>query len=341
MENIINTKIYIFCSHDSVSGGPDALHQLCYYMNFVGLDASIVYFFTELTQCQKRFEKYNPKIINYKEVTDDESNIIIVPETATNVLRLYKRAKKCIWWLSYGFYDGFWGGSVRVKKRFKNLVKRFLNIFKIKNKHQIIPASPIKITDQIYNFCGSKYAFDKLKEHGYKHVHMLVEPLSLDFIHEGMAENLSSENRSDIVLYNPAKPSKIMENLLKRQDIRFRPIQGMSLSEIISLFRKTKLYIDFGEFGGPERLPKESVYNGTCLLVGKRNAAVNDFDVAIPDKYKVEDFNNEELVASKIKDILNNYENYIMDFESFRQKINFLEENFIQEIKMLFIKRET
>ena len=336
-----SSKIYIFCPHDSVSGGPDALHQLCYYMNFIGIDASLVYFYTNITQCQKRFEKYNPKIITYKEVEDKIGNTIIVPETATNVLRKYKNMQKCIWWLSYGFYDGFWNGSVRAQKRFKNFAKCILNIFKRRNKYQIIPASPIKISDEIYNFCGSKYAYDKLKECNYKNIEMLVEPLSLDFIKEGQASNLTSEGRSNVVLYNPAKPSEIMKRLLKRHDLQFKPIQGMSLSEIIDLFRATKLYIDFGEFGGPERLPKESVFNGTCLLVGKRNAAVNDFDVAIPEKYKVEDYNNEELVVSNIKDILNHYDDYIMDFEFFRTKISRLETEFLSQIQQLFVNNET
>ncbi len=310
-------------------------------MNNGGIDAKIVYFFSGVTQCAQRFNKYNAPIMSYQDIEDESKNIIVTPESSTCVLHKYSNMRKCIWWLSYGFYDGLRSGTGRAKIRFKNLVKRFLNIFRVKKKYQIIPALPIKITDDIYNYCGSQYAYDKLKERGYKNVEMLVEPLSLDFIHEGMEKNLSSESRSDVVLYNPAKPSKIMEKLLKRQDIRFQPIQGMSLPEIIALFRRTKLYIDFGEFGGPERLPKESVYNGTCLLVGKRNAAVNDFDVAIPDKYKVEDFNNEELVVSKIKDILDNYDRYIKDLEPFRQKIDQLEENFINDIKKFFVKEET
>ncbi len=340
MEVFQDTKIYIFCPPNSVSGGPDALHQLCYYMNLVGLDACMVYFFSGITKCQKRFEKYGARIISYQDIEESEKNIIIMPESSTCMLRLFHHIRKCIWWLSYGFYDGLCSGSIRAKKRLKNFVKRILNIFKRKNKYQIVPASPIKITDDIYNFCGSKYAYDKLKERGYTNVEMLVEPLSLDFIKAGQAENLISENRSDVVLYNPAKPSVIMKKLLKRHDIQFQAIQGMSLSEIIALFRRSKLYIDFGEFGGPERLPKESVYNGTCLLVGKRNAAINEFDVAIPEQFKIEDYENEEMVANKIKDVLTHYDEYIIDFEFFRQKIGKLEENFINTIQFLFKKSE-
>jgi hypothetical protein len=111
----------------------------------------------------------------------------------------------------------------------------------------------------------------------------------------------------------------------------------MTPQQIIELFRKSKLYIDFGFFGGPERMPKESVHNGTLLLVGKRNAAKNDFDVAIPNEFKIKDYNNEEVVVEKIKYMLNNYDLLIGQFEPFRKKILALEENFIRAIREIFI----
>ena len=41
---------------------------------------------------------------------------------------------------------------------------------------------------------------------------------------------------------------------------------NMTPEEISDLFRKVKLYVDFGNFPGPERLPKEAVYNGVNNL---------------------------------------------------------------------------
>ncbi|MGC3978999.1 MAG: hypothetical protein QM751_12725 [Paludibacteraceae bacterium] len=38
--------IYILCVANLRSGGPEALHQLCYYMRRVGLDAYMVYYNT-------------------------------------------------------------------------------------------------------------------------------------------------------------------------------------------------------------------------------------------------------------------------------------------------------
>ena len=54
-------------------------------------------------------------------------------------------------------------------------------------------------------------------------------------------------------------------------------------------YTEAKLYIDLGEFGGPERIPKEAVYFGCNIIVANHNAAANDFDVAIPQEYKIDD----------------------------------------------------
>lgn len=341
MEIYKDTEIYIFCPNEALSGGPDALHQLCYYLIQNGYNANIVYFFSKNINCPERFKKYNPHVISYQDVIDDKKNIIIAPEASTWILRKYKKSRKCIWWLSYNFYDGLQSFSQIIFTQLKNVIKFIFNLFLPKNLHYKYGGRfPAKITNDIIHFCGSKYAYLKLKERGYNNVEMLVEPLSLEFVRAGMSDDLSGKNRIDEIPYNPAKPSKIMEQLLKRNELKFVPIKGMELVDIIELFRKSKLYIDFGEFPGPERLPKESVYNGTCLLVAKHNAAENDFDVAIPDKFKIEDYENEELVVERIKDILSNYDGYINEFAFFRNKIDNLENEFIKSINYVFEKTD-
>ncbi|MDE6667921.1 MAG: hypothetical protein K2K38_06205 [Clostridia bacterium] len=299
----------------------------------------MVYFFSDNLKCPERFEKYNPKVISFKDVVDDKKNIIIAPEAGTWVFRNYKKLRKSVWWLSYNNFDGLTGFSKALHSKIKNFIKFFLNLFLSKdNKYKYDGAYPDKLLKGVCHFCGSKYAYSKLIERRYENVEMLVEPLSLEYIKAGMSKDLTTQNRSDKIPYNPAKPSRIMEMLLKRDDLEFVPIKNMEISEIIELFRNTKLYIDFGEFPGPERLPKESVYNGTCLIVGKRNAAENDFDVAIPDKFKIVDYENEELVVENIKEVLANYDKYIDEFEYFRNKIDNLENNFINSICKVFVK---
>lgn len=333
MIDVSRAKIYIFCPNNAVTGGPEALHQLQYYMRTCGLDSYLVYYFSKSTECTPRYKIYNPKIISYEEIEDSEKNLIIVPEVATTFLKYYKRARKLIWWLSVNNY-------LQCKKNgnvIKDSIKHILNRF-IKNRTPYMYSCQMHITDSIYHACGSKYAYDFLisaKEN--IKPSMLVEPISKQFYDAGPEINFQSTARNDVILYNPSKPSKIMEKLLLRGDLQFKPLKGFAPEELISVYRRAKLYIDFGEFPGPERIPKESVYNGTCLLVGKRNASKNDFDIAIPDFYKIDDYDDEEIVVERIKYILSHYDECILDFDFFRNKIARLETTFVNDIRSLFI----
>lgn len=334
MINSIGAKIYIFCPNNAVTGGPEALHQLQYYMRDCGLDSYLVYYFSKSTECTPRYKIYNPRIISYEDIEDSEKNIIIVPEVATTYLKYYKRARKLIWWLSVNNYLQWKKNGSAIKDCIKHILNRF-----IKTGTPYMYSCQMRITDSVYHACGSQYAFDFLisSKQNIK-PSMLVEPISKQFYDAGPETIFQSTARDDVILYNPSKPSQIMEKLLMRSDLKFKPLKGFTPEELVSVYRRAKLYIDFGEFPGPERIPKESVYNGTCLLVGKRNASKNDFDIPIPDFYKIDDYNNEELVVEKIKYILSHYDDSILDFDSFRKKIASLETTFENDIKSIFIR---
>lgn len=343
MKNVMtvfpDTKIYIFCPYGLTTGGPEALHQLRYYMEQMGYDAYLVYDFTGKTDFPARYAEYAPRVLPCLQTEDAERNILIVPEVNLGIAGEYRHIRKCVWFLSWGYF------RQQQRRAFshacKNAAKRILNAFS-RGERRYHPVSfPAKIGRDILCCCGSVYAREHvLSDLGAERAELLVEPISLDFLSAGVAPNLTSEGRSDTVLYNPAKPSAVMQALLARGDISFCPLKGYTPQELIALYRRSKLYIDFGWFGGPERIPKESVYNGTCLLVGRRNAAENAFDVAIPEQFKVADYENAELIAQKIRDILQNYDKYIGMFAAYRAQIGGLEANFRKQIAEIFHKED-
>ncbi|MBB6500970.1 hypothetical protein [Pedobacter cryoconitis] len=336
------STIYILAPGTISSGGPEALHQLAYYLNKCGYSAFICYYGSPMIP--PRYLIYEPKVISIDLIEDRKGHVIIAPEIATRFLKKYKNLTKCIWWLSLQFYDGYETIPVGFKMKFHRTIRdliplrimrwkqAFLNQFFLKRA----ALQPYLIQKNDINLCGSMFAYNFVKRR-HKNVVMFVEPIGLPFLKQDFPEFISN-NRSRVVLYNPAKPSSLMNKLLKQVDIQFVPIKGMDVDQMINLFRKSKLYIDFGFFGGPERLPKETVHNGCMLLVGKRNAAVNSFDVAIPEEFKIEDFNDEVLILKKIKYMLDHYDEIIDEFKAFRVKIENLEANFIHSIQNIFIK---
>ena len=104
---------------------------------------------------------------------------------------------------------------------------------------------------------------------------------------------------------------------------------------MINLFRTNKLYIDFGNFPGPERLPKETVFNGMNILVWNHNAASTN-DVMIPRKYKLNTNITVSEVEIHIQNMLNNYERDFHDFDEFRHMISEMEMNYYRQLSQIF-----
>ncbi|MFN3786827.1 MAG: hypothetical protein ACK4SW_00305 [Sulfurihydrogenibium azorense] len=111
----------------------------------------------------------------------------------------------------------------------------------------------------------------------------------------------------------------------------------MKREEVIKTLRKAKVYIDFGFFPDPERIPKEAAMMGCCVITGKRGSAAFFEDVSIPDKYKFEDKEeNIPKIVKKIKDCFENFEERYKDFDYYRQVIRNGPKRFIEDLKNIF-----
>ena len=325
-------KYYIFAPSNACSGGPEALHQLAYYMRKLGLEVFVVYYangFVESIPID-RYNQYEPVVVKREYIEDISTNICITSENAPWCLNGIYKAKKCILWLSKHYNEIFYPSILQkiiyIKRRLFNETVENAR-FILYNDHNC------------YHLCGSKYAYEYVRNKYYHSlVKYLVEPISRDFYEIG--NTLVNIERKDIVLYNPSKPSKKMTKLLERARFEYVPLKGYTPKELAQKYQEAKLYIDLGEFGGPERIPKEAVYFGCNILVANHNAAANDFDVAIPQKYKIDDDESLEQIEVRIAEMLKNYELHYPKFESFRKKVEKLEETYIQQIKDIFIDGE-
>ena len=322
-------KVYIFTPAKVRSGGPEALHQLAYYLHKMGIDAYTVYYtylgFPE-AQPIDRYKQYGVEVKTYGEIEDVADNFVIAPESAPWCLNGFKKTQKCIWWLSVAYHDVREGTAkerlVYIKRKaLGQNVDNYRNVdFNLRN---------------CWHLCGSKYAYEEVgKKFPGGAVKYMVEPISLDFLVKGNAD-LPSE-REDVVLYNPSKPSAIMNELLKRGRFNYVPLKGFTPEGLAERYKNAKLYVDFGLFGGPERMPKEAAYFGCNILVANHNAAANDFDVAIPSQYKVEDGTSAEQIEDRIAEMLTHYEIQNGDFLPFKEKVERLEECFMEQLNSIF-----
>lgn len=181
----------------------------------------------------------------------------------------------------------------------------------------------------------SEYAKQFIKKNGIQNekIYYVGDYLRLD-AHKAV-ESYDANNRCDWVAFNPSKGFEFTKKLIAAdRNIEWKPIHGMSPKKVHELLLKSKVYIDFGNHPGQDRLPREAAMAGCCVITGLRGAAANDIDIPILAKYKIKDSDaNIPLILQKINYCIYNYDECQNDFTSYRSMICKQREQFSTNLK--------
>jgi len=315
-------KRIIVCSPPNTTGGPELLHQLVNALRSINVEAYISYYPFDISfDCPEAYKKYKAPQINF---IDDDGDLIVVPETATWILKKVKNADAAVWWLSVDNY-------------FRKKHQSWLEDFKNKYKGLISQRVPLYKMRKYKHFAQSAYALDFLKKAGINGVYLS------DYLgDEHLKHQIVSLERKNIVVFNPNKGQRQTEKLRRENpDIEFVPIQNMSSNEVLQLLSSAKVYVDFGQHPGKDRIPREAAMAGCCVITGRRGSAGYFNDVPIPDKYKLQDNNSLYLKQFRplVESIFSDFSKHIADFESYRNII--LEEPnvFLSQVISIFDKK--
>ena len=92
---------------------------------------------------------------------------------------------------------------------------------------------------------------------------------------------------------------------------------------LIELLLSAKLYIDFGNHPGKDRIPREAAALGCIIMTNRRGSALNDVDVPINPDLKIDDTSNvfAAHAAERIEDVMVNYLKYHEELASYRKAI--------------------
>lgn len=315
--------IYIGCPEKFATGGTELLHQLYYKLKKRNKDVKIYYYnYTEGNPVAQRFEKY--KVEYVIKIEDQQQNLLIVPEVATQLLEQYSEVKKVVWWLSV---DNYLESIKESSKIFKRIIERLRKKTKPKFNFK---------NQKVFHYVQSEYAKKFLKEKGVEKIEYLSDYLNDIFLKEEVCYN--SKNRKNIVLYNPKKGIEFTQKIINQfSDIRFIPLENITPDEVKKLCKTSKVYIDFGNHPGKDRFPREAAILGCCIITGKKGAAKYYEDVRILERYKFEDSKgNIDQIGRKILEIFENYNSNIKDFEEYRKMIKNEETQFEKDIDRIF-----
>lgn len=316
-------KVFVVSPANIATGGTELLQQLVYKLRLFGVNAYMFYTTPyEASAVKRTFEpRYNNPIAN--DIEDHGDNIVIVPESGISSLLKYRNIQKAVWWLSVDNYQG----TNKKKKDFLHTVYRYcLDMF-------------YRYVDKRWiHFVQSEYAYLYCSENRripQSHIFRLSDYLSSGFIES--VGNVNTFERKNQVLYNPLKGKVFTEKLIEMNpDLNWVPIQNMTAEQVRNLMLSSKVYVDFGNHPGKDRIPREAAMCGLCVITGKKGSAANDIDVEIPRKYKFDEIQISE-ISKVIHSCLNDYDVVIGDFTNYRNKIMHEEQVFNDEIKAFFL----
>lgn len=299
--------IYIFAPNNSITGGAELLHQLCDCFNNNGVSSSIIYY--PRSNNHPAFDFFSNYNINHYDGDtidiDKRENIIIVPEIATYLLREFSESRKSIFWMSIDNY--FLNKDLSYFKNLRNKLRNLLNTKKLKFSEM----------RDIIHLSQSHYSTIFLKSKNLESFYLG------DYINIPVNNTNSEVVKRDIIVYNPKKGLKYFSEFMKRFPYyEFRPIQNMTSIEVAQLLQSAKIYLDFGIHPGKDRIPREAVLSGCCILTSTLGSAANDIDIPILKKYKFKrNKSSMFLVNQRVVEIFENFDIEWNNFKSYQNTI--------------------
>jgi hypothetical protein len=308
-----NTKIYVACPSNRMSGGIESLHQVARKLRNLGFNAKMVlYPDVSNPTIQQAYKKYKP--VTTDNIEDAAHNILIVPETFIHpLLDHFQHVRKIIWWLST---ENF---IVKTKKGQPGLdwilERPFLNLVQSAHTRNFLHTNNVAV-------------------HGYLSGH-----INSVFLKEAGKEFKKTSNN---IIYNPIKgfefTAKIMEAMSRSV---WTPIKNMTPLQIKKVLAVSKVYVDFGNHPGRDRLPREATMMKCCVITGKRGTAALDEDVPIPAEFKFDESTTDiKCIVEKIETCLTDYDNQIKRFVPFYETVQKEEERQVMDLKKIFVKQK-
>ncbi len=308
--------------------------------------------FSNINPIHKNYRNYKIQFTN--NIEDTEQNILISPEHTffLNHSLQFKKIIKVVYWLSVDNYFGFKFKDEN-HKYIRSIIKIPFNIISLFNKltnyffgiltlqeylrffYKFIKLNEQKeIKQASFHLMQSYYAYDFFK-YKFKNIYML-----LDYLNDKLLKNSKNlrQKKQNLICYSHKSNDFI--NLLKSNiNEKFIKLENFNSNQIINIFKKTKIYIDFGFHPGKDRMPREAALFNNCIITNKKGSAKNKFDIAIDKKYKFDEkYLNLPKIKNLIKNILLNHNSELKNFKQYKKKIKSEKMLLKKYIKKIFIK---
>lgn len=328
------------------TGGVEALHQLCYSLRANGFN-SVLYFANVRPGDNPIHEAYthyeNPYITEWHDNADD---VMVLPESRAFIACTVRLARTCIWWLSVDNYYRNMLGHLRKITPQLNMFTAVARKCNAANQQEFIAAarSILAVTGNERRYSRADYHLVQ-SEYARRHLLALGMPAAKtfyvsDFLNPDYVAGFGivAGAKQDIVLFNPKKGQLFTKKLMEQfSAYDYLPLEGYTREQLQQIFSLAKVYIDFGDHPGMDRIPREAALGGCCILISRNGSAAYSEDVPIPERYKIaREDKNIPAIGARIAEIFRDYQTIQRDFAPYRNWICGQEARFMQDVARAF-----
>ncbi|NPV38344.1 MAG: glycosyltransferase [Brevinematales bacterium] len=349
-----SSKVYIACPAHVSTGGPELLHQLAYDLRNVLAANTFMYYYNVKDNedpVSSAYRHYGiPFVKKISPQDDNEQNILIVPEVkeGLRLLSMYKNIRKGVWFLSVDNY--YLSRCKKIDFLWQRIVNKISKVVRKKTIYDL--ASPENLRKMMKKY---DYRKDRMLKLASFYMTNSIRGLSFfkdlsplfylsEYLNRAFLETETDlSGKQNIVVYNPKKGEVFVNKIVQRAQrrIEFFPLENMTREGVIQTLQRAKVYIDFGNHPGKDRIPREAAILGCCVITGKRGSAAYHEDVPIPEEYKFEDKEeNIPLILEKIEDCFVHFDQRYKDFDEYRKIIKAEPSKFQEDMRKIFCVEE-
>jgi hypothetical protein len=258
----------------AASGGPEAIHQLAYSLNSLGVDCRIAYYGADNVvqvsgsrilcrpaghaPSMEMYREYQPRVA--EEIVCDAQTLVILPEVMTAQHGVFRNCGVAIWWLSVDF-------AIAHNPALNKPAER----------------AELMAREDLIHFYQSVYAREWLRGAGARTLLDLSDYTNRAYL--GLEPAGPSPN--PIVAYNLQKGARTAEAFFEsRPHFGALGLKGFSKAELRDIYSERLLYVDFGHLPGKDRMPREAAACGSVVFVNHHGAGRFYDDFPLPDFFK-------------------------------------------------------
>lgn len=307
-------RFFMVCPANFATGGTELIHQFSQSLTTLGMENYIIYPDADGIHCPTpaSFMKYGIKYVT--RYVDSSDSVLVLTETQIHLVNECRKGTAMIWWLS---------------------VDNYFNSYRDRMTEENMDPFTLSARTNAVHFVQSYYAKDFVENGlGIPQTYFLKDYINDDIVKVAQLYGIGS-GRKDICVYNPKKGYAALKPIMDacRGDIEWVALQGMKPDEMARTMCQAKVYVDFGNHPGKDRIPREAAVCGCCVVTNRKGSAAYEEDVTIPDEYRIENEADVDATLEQIYTLIDEYNEKTKLYENYREKILGEKKEFLRDVE--------